>query len=168
MVLFSDSPRSVEPKTAEAIFRAAGPYIARVCVSHTKSRSELDEMISLHPTAIQISHPFQLPIDMPVQVVRVIEPGVAIPKAGEADAVIVDASQGKGRAFDASFALSVISKTTLPVILAGGLTPDNVADAIQTVRPYAVDVASGIEISPGIKDPEKIRAFVHNARGSHL
>lgn len=168
MVLFSDSPRSVDPKQAEEIFRAAGPYMGRVCVSHTRSRSELDEMISLHPTAIQISHPFQLPKDVPVQVVRVIEPGMAVPTFEEADAVIVDASQGKGRVYNPSFALSVINQTQLPVILAGGLTSANVADAIRIVKPYAVDVASGIEISPGIKDPAKIRAFVHNARGIHL
>lgn len=52
----------------------------------------------------------------------------------------------------------------LPLILAGGLTPDNVADAIRTVRPYAVDVASGVEKAPGQKDPEKVKRFIANAR----
>jgi phosphoribosylanthranilate isomerase len=55
-----------------------------------------------------------------------------------------------------------------PVILSGGLTPDNVADAIAAVRPFAVDVASGTEASPGVKDPDKLQAFAAAVRAAQI
>jgi phosphoribosylanthranilate isomerase len=56
----------------------------------------------------------------------------------------------------------------VPLILAGGLTPENVGEAIRTVRPYAVDVASGVEAEPGIKDVEKMQQFIENVRGAEV
>ena len=64
---------------------------------------------------------------------------------------------GTGKTFDWSFARE--AKQYGPVILAGGLTPENVGLAVREVRPFAVDVASGVESAPGKKDPEKLRAF---------
>jgi len=138
--------------------------MGKVCVSHTKSRSELEEILNLRPTAIQISYPHHLPPERRVHVIRVIEPGMQVPAGEDTDALIVDASQGNGKTYDPGFVREIMGKTSLPVILAGGLNPDNVTEAVRTIRPYAVDVASGIEIAPGIKDPAKVRAFVQNAR----
>ncbi len=79
-----------------------------------------------------------------------------------ASAFLLDAAQrgqfgGTGKSFDWSIAMNAAK--THRIILAGGLTPENVAEAILTVRPYAVDVASGVESRPGIKDSGKLREF---------
>jgi phosphoribosylanthranilate isomerase len=121
-------------------------------------------MIGLHPHAIQISHPFTFRDDPGVKVIRVIGRGDPLPE--DCDAVIVDDSHGKGRDFDPSYASNTVMHSQIPVILAGGLTPENVGDAIRRVRPYAVDVASGVEVSPGVKDHEKVRAFIAACRSA--
>jgi len=69
---------------------------------------------------------------------------------------------GTGKVFD--WNLAHPAKKVGPVILAGGLTPRNIRQAISQVRPYGVDVCSGVEKSPGIKDPEKVKAFLKNIR----
>ncbi len=83
------------------------------------------------------------------------------------DTFCEDLRGGTGKAFDWNLALPV--KKIGPVILAGGLTPRNIGQAVSRVRPYGVDVCSGVEKSPGIKDPEQVRAFLANIRsGSKL
>jgi phosphoribosylanthranilate isomerase len=81
------------------------------------------------------------------------------------DLVHLDApSPGSGKLFDWRLASDVPDGVRL--ILAGGLDPDNVADAIEIVEPWGVDVASGVEVSPGKKDPTKVRRFIANARAA--
>jgi phosphoribosylanthranilate isomerase len=164
VVLFSESKRSVSPERAQEIFSAVGPFITTVAVTHTKSREDLDRIISLKPDALQISHPFVFSNNPGVRVIRVIGRGEPLPE--DCDAVIVDDSHGGGRLFDPAYAQTTVQRSKIPVILAGGLTPENVADAIRKVRPYAADVASGVEVSPGIKDKEKIRAFIAACRSA--
>jgi phosphoribosylanthranilate isomerase len=166
VVVFSGgvSRRVVGEEKAREIFNAVGPFTTTVAVSHTKSEEELRRMIALRPQAIQISHPFRFDQDPGVAVIRVIGRGDPLP--GDCDAVIVDDSHGKGREFDPSYARDTVKHSKVPVILAGGLNPENVGEAIRRVRPYAVDVASGVEQSPGIKDKEKMRAFIAACRSA--
>jgi phosphoribosylanthranilate isomerase len=74
------------------------------------------------------------------------------------DTKVEGARGGSGRTWDWSLAAQRRSK--IPMLLSGGLTPDNVAEGIAAVKPYAVDVASGVEASPGVKDPAKLEAFL--------
>jgi len=85
------------------------------------------------------------------------------------EAVLVDSISdgrhgGTGRRCD--WQLAALLAAQRATVLAGGLNPENVAEAVRQVRPFAVDVASGVEVAPGIKDHNKIRAFVHNARNA--
>ena len=86
----------------------------------------------------------------------------------DVNAILLDAYSesefgGSGSTFDWSIAAKLASGK-VPMWLAGGLNPENVAKAIRIVRPYAVDVASGVESSQGKKDPKKLEAFIRNAK----
>jgi phosphoribosylanthranilate isomerase len=80
------------------------------------------------------------------------------------DAAAGAAYGGTGRTWD--WALAAQRRSKVPLILSGGLTPDNVAEGIAAVGPWAVDVASGVEAAPGIKDPAKVEAFIAAAEAS--
>ena len=163
VVMYSPtSRRSVPDAKAREIFSALGPFVTRVVVTHTESESDLEKILAIRPDAIQISHPFVFEKYPGVRVLRVIGRGDAVPT--DCDAVIVDESMGAGKAFDQEFAKVVAKTSRVPVILAGGLTPENVGLAIREIRPHAVDVASGVETEPGIKDHTKIAAFIRAAR----
>jgi phosphoribosylanthranilate isomerase len=164
VILFSDSPRCVSPERAREIFGSVGPFITTVAVTHTRSRRDLNKVMALQPGAIQISQPFNFPVKPRARILRVVRPGNPLPHDG--DGIVVDQSMGTGKLFDPGFALDVIRRSAVPVILAGGLTPENVAAAIKAVRPYAVDVASGVEVRPGIKDPARVTAFIRATQGA--
>ena len=82
------------------------------------------------------------------------------------DAHVKGAYGGTGETGDWSIAQHLVGKA--PILLAGGLNPENVAAAVQAVKPWGVDVASGVECSPGVKDPSKISAFISAARSAVL
>jgi phosphoribosylanthranilate isomerase len=81
------------------------------------------------------------------------------------DAYVTDAHGGTGRSFDWSM---IPRDLPLPVVLAGGLTSSNVGEAIRVVRPWAVDVSSGVEREPGVKDAAKIAAFMRGVRDADV
>jgi phosphoribosylanthranilate isomerase len=92
------------------------------------------------------------------------DPALSASANGPADVVLVDSpNPGSGQVFD--WRLAEGTPGGVRLLLAGGLTPDNVGDAIRLVRPWGVDVATGVEAAPGRKDPRKLRRFIEAARG---
>ncbi|KAF1078457.1 phosphoribosylanthranilate isomerase [Methanogenium sp. MK-MG] len=160
IVVFSDSPRSVAVERAGEILDSLGPFITGVCVTATENTEEIDDMLALRPPAVQVGADVSIP-RTPARVLRMVGPGER--PSRHCDAVVIDASRGKGLPFNREFARQVLENCPLPAVLAGGLTPDNVG-AAAALGPYALDVASGVESRPGVKDLRLVRAFVSACR----
>lgn len=176
-LIFAPSPRRVDLAQARRIVDALPPFVTRVGVVVNESPDRLRALIDgVRLDAVQL-HGDETPQDCAA--VRAL--GVTVIKAmavsGPLDAarllalpvaaVLLDTYRvgqrgGTGQPFDWCLAEPVAR--AMPVILSGGLRPDNVAAAIAAVRPYGVDASSGVETG-GRKDPAKIRAFVEAARG---
>ncbi len=169
---YPESPRSISPFAARAILRELPPFVTPVGIFV----NWLPETVIALSQALRLAaaqlHGDETPHEVAevakkIPVIKAIrlEKGTAPPlllKHRAATAFLLDAARpgqfgGTGDTIDWS-AAHALGKTHR-IILAGGLTPENVAEAIRTVRPYAVDVASGVESSPGKKDPAKLRAF---------
>jgi phosphoribosylanthranilate isomerase len=141
-----------------------GPFTTTVAVTHTKSEEDLARILATGPDAVQVFYPFTFKKGSGVRVIRAV--GRNDPLPGDCDAIIIDESHGGGKPFDLSCARDTVLRSKVPVIIAGGLNAENVAGAIRNVQPYAVDVATGVEIFPGIKDQDKVRAFIAVCRGT--
>lgn len=169
---YSQSPRYICAEKARAITADLPPFIAAVGVFADETDTDRIAAITRQArmTAIQLHGPRfpkgtgaldGLPVIRAIPVTPDFSPDAL--ETLNAAAVLLDAFDperigGTGKTIDWSLA-RLVSAARVPIILAGGLTPENVRQAIRTVRPYAVDVATGVESSPGIKDTAKLRAF---------
>jgi phosphoribosylanthranilate isomerase len=185
-VIFADSPRRVEPTTARRIFDAAGKGVKRVGVFGTNDPDEIVGAAEAASVDILQLHADPTPAD--VSAIRkrfggeiwtaIRMAGTHIPAESEmlfdvADAVVLDARSekrlgGTGQALPwDQLAIDLArDRGSSAVVLAGGLKPSNVASAIRTLAPDVVDVSSGIESAPGIKDPWLMREFFAAVSGS--
>jgi len=169
------SKRYLTPAAASALIARLPPFVTPVGVFVNQSEEEIlaaaresgIRVLQLHgeePPALCARLPLPVVKAIPVQAVK----SLAALASYEVAAFLLDTPSrgfgGSGQAFDWSLAKGV--SEIAPIVLAGGLTPENVAEAIAAVNPYAVDVASGVERSPGVKDHEKMARFVRAARGA--
>jgi phosphoribosylanthranilate isomerase len=190
--VFAPSPRRVTPAQVAAIVPHLPAAIEKIGVFVDVSFNEIESIVRASSiTGVQLH--FDAAPDLPaklrahfgpqIRIMRVIHfagesegnAAVIIPDAN-LDAVLVDsrtatAVGGTGQAFDWPAASKTLFQNAaarkLRLVAAGGLNPDNVVEAIRTLRPWGVDVVSGVEAAPGRKDPVKVRAFVACARAAN-
>ena len=178
LVFYAKSPRAVNVQQARAIIAALPPFVTTVGLFVNASRCELGEILDAVPLDLLQFHGDESAADCEgyhrpyIKALRVkagddiAAACLAYPRASGIllDTYVEGVPGGTGEAFDWSLVPQGLSK---PIILAGGLTPDNVSAAIARVRPYAVDVSGGVEQGKGIKDPAKIQAFMQAVRRSN-
>lgn len=179
IVGFPSSPRNISLGRASHLMELVPPFVDTVLVTtSTIVRDEVSELRKMRMNDIQLYGDSSPEAIRTVLGVRVIKPYLlrsddpldAAAKVAGFDALLTDTytdgmQGGTGRVSDWNLCLKVREKIApIPMILSGGLTPENVAEAIQQVRPFAVDASSGVELSPGIKDHNKIREFIARIR----
>jgi phosphoribosylanthranilate isomerase len=165
--VFAESKRRVTPQRAAELAEPARGRIPCVAVTKHPSQSEVDEIIEVfRPDVLQSDwqdlEALRLPRDL--SVLPVLRSGGGEPAPLPKRVLFEGPVSGTGVPTDWPSARAVARRTEL--ILAGGLSPANVAAAIAEVRPFGVDVSSGVESTPGIKSPEKIASFVSAARAA--
>jgi len=185
-VVFADGPRRLSPSQARKVLDAAGDKVKRVGVFGTNEPDEIDR--ASEEARLDVVQPHADPTTGDVSSIRrkfrgeiwaaIRIAGTHIPHEAEllfeaADAIVLDARSekrlgGTGKALPWNdLALDLArDRGSSAVVLAGGLKPDNVVSAIRTLAPDVVDVSSGVEISPGIKDPWLMREFYVAATGT--
>ncbi|MBH0190331.1 MAG: phosphoribosylanthranilate isomerase [Nitrospira sp.] len=177
-VMYRKSPRWVEPSVARAIIADLPPFVLPVGVFVNEDAAAVRRLMDECGFALAQLHgdesaAYCQQLGRPVlKALRVKDRGSFLALAefqGRAGVrgVLIDAfSEGAygGTGHTVDWTLAAEAARSVPILLAGGLTPSNVAEAVRLVQPYGVDVSSGVEKSPGKKDPEKVRAFIEAAR----
>lgn len=172
-----DTHRAVTPGTAADLLADVPPFVTSVLVTMPEALDPAIELVEqVDPDVLQINGALP-PDDLAIladavhaSLLRAVDasnPGQARELTDVVDAIVVDSltdgAGGTGHTHDWDRTREAVRDLEVPVVLAGGLTPRNVGEAIETVDPYAVDVASGVEGKDGRKDHDALRAFVERA-----
>jgi phosphoribosylanthranilate isomerase len=175
-VFYARSPRYIVPDRAREIVLRLSPFVAKVGVFVNEELDRVREVMAYCHLDYAQLHGDETPEQVAALAPRAIK-AVRVRSAADVEqlsayqaaAYLLDAYHptkpgGTGETWD--WELAATAKRYGPVILAGGLTPENVGDAIEQVHPYAVDVSSGVEAAPGIKDRQKVQRFIMAAKGA--
>ncbi|MBR7889898.1 phosphoribosylanthranilate isomerase [Marinomonas sp. A79] len=174
-VFYSKSPRYVSPETANNIVAQLPPFITPVALFVDATHEEIVSvingsarwMIQFHGNESEAECcSYQRPFMKALRMKQGDDIVALVDQYPSASAILLDAYKpdvpgGTGEVFDWSLIPKNLSK---PLVLAGGLTPDNVKQAVKQVAPYAVDVSGGVELSKGLKSEPKVRAFIGGAK----
>lgn len=174
-VFYAKSPRNLSIEQAASLVKALPPFVQSVGLFVDAEPDFVRAVLETVPLDLLQFHGGETPeycrqFGRPYLKAVRVRPGVDLVKYAtdfaDARALLLDAyvagvPGGTGERFDWSLIPASLPK---PIVLSGGLTPDNVSEAVQTVQPWAVDVSSGVESAPGIKDAAKVAAFIERAR----
>ena len=173
-----DTKREVDPAKAADLLASVPPFVAATLVTMPESAEHAVELVrTVEPDALQLHGEWTadevgyIRAETGVKVLLAVDaddPGRAEELDEAADALVVDSTTesgagGTGETHDWAATGALAERLTSPVVLAGGLTPENVAEAVRVADPFAVDVASGVELSEGRKDHNAVARFVANA-----
>ncbi len=179
LVFWTGSPRTVEPAAARRIAAALPPFVLRVGVFVDAPAAEMAQVaddVGLDLLQLHGHEPLALLGQLPRRALKAVHVGSqaeldqALAWAQGGAGLLVDARSesspgGSGQRCDWAWARRLRERAPF-VALAGGLTPENVAEALQAVEPHAVDVSSGVESAPGRKDAGRMRTFVAAVRSA--
>jgi phosphoribosylanthranilate isomerase len=174
-VFHDPSPRNIEPEAARAIIARLPPFVSAVGLFVDRSRTEVEHVLARVPLDLLQFHGDETPefcarFPRPYLKAVRMRPGIDLLEYARRfvnarglllDAYVDGLHGGSGTRFDWGL---VPDNLPVPLVLSGGLDADNVVDAVRRVRPWAVDVSSGVEAAKGIKDPQRIRDFIAGVR----
>lgn len=177
-VFVPGTPRLVHPDATERIVKDLPPFVTTVGVFVDQPLEDILDLVhacKLHAVQLHGNEPEAFSRRIPVKVIKAIRvrdaKDLALIGTYPAHAFLLDAfieGQAGGTGTPISWDLARQAKGKVPIILSGGLRPETVAQAIRVVRPYGVDVSSGVEKSPGRKDHKKVRKFIAAVREADL
>ncbi|MCB0974159.1 MAG: phosphoribosylanthranilate isomerase [Actinobacteria bacterium] len=170
--LFSASPRRIDARTADFIGRTLPPEVVRVGVFRNEHRDHVVrtihrarlQAVQLHgnETLADVSYIAER-VSVVIHALSADDPRLSQLDEDPAQIVLIDGPKpGSGERFD--WAAVRRPPPHVRLMVAGGLTPDNVTEAIETLQPWGVDVSSGVEARPGLKDPRLLRRFIRAAK----
>lgn len=165
--VFAESVRRVDPARARELAAPARGRARCVAVTRHPEPALLERVVrEFEPDVLQSDAADLEGVALSARIERlaVLRSGEPLPQPLPARVLFEGPVSGTGRTADWQAARALAARTQL--VLAGGLHPGNVADAIRAVRPWGVDVSSGVEASPGVKSPERIHEFVRAARAA--